>query len=127
MRSISGLNVTMLSAIQQSRYWKRNNLITSFSNKVWGSGCIDPLFLDLGTTWRWSSFTPRPLYTRGESPSHPLDKRLEKPRAGLGDVQERKFLTSPGLELRTLGRPASSQSLYRLRESGSWLSFYYMI
>jgi hypothetical protein len=27
----------------------------------------------------------------------------------------RKFLTLPGLELRTLGRPARSQSLYRLR------------
>jgi hypothetical protein len=20
---------------------------------VWGSGCIDPAFLDLGTSWRW--------------------------------------------------------------------------
>jgi hypothetical protein len=29
---------------------------------VWGSGCIDPHFLDLGTSWRWVvSFTPRPL------------------------------------------------------------------
>jgi hypothetical protein len=30
---------------------------------VWGSGCIDPHFLDLGTSWRWVvSFTPLPLY-----------------------------------------------------------------
>jgi hypothetical protein len=30
---------------------------------VWGSWCIDPHFLDLGTGWRWVvSFTPRPLY-----------------------------------------------------------------
>jgi hypothetical protein len=33
-------------------------------------------------------------------------------RAGLDDVEKRKFLTLPGLELRPLGRPASSQSLY---------------
>jgi hypothetical protein len=37
------------------------------------------------------------------------------PRAGLDDMKKRKFLTLPGLELRLLGRPARSQSLYRLR------------
>jgi hypothetical protein len=36
------------------------------------------------------------------------------PRAGLDDVEKRKFLTLPGLELPPLGRPARSQSLYRL-------------
>jgi hypothetical protein len=36
------------------------------------------------------------------------------PRAGLNDMEELKFLTIPGLELRPLGRPAHSQSLYRL-------------
>jgi hypothetical protein len=36
------------------------------------------------------------------------------PRAGLDDLGKRKFLTLPGLELQTLGRPACSQSLYRL-------------
>jgi hypothetical protein len=35
-------------------------------------------------------------------------------RAVLDDVEKRKFLTLPGLELRPLGRPARSQSLYRL-------------
>jgi hypothetical protein len=35
-------------------------------------------------------------------------------RAGLNAVEKRKFLTLPGLELRPLGRPARSQSLYRL-------------
>jgi hypothetical protein len=33
------------------------------------------------------------------------------PRNGLDDVEKRKFLTLPGLELRTIGRPARSQSL----------------
>jgi hypothetical protein len=41
------------------------------------------------------------------------------PRVGLDDVEKRKFLTIPGLELRPLGRPARSQSLYRLRYPGS--------
>jgi hypothetical protein len=41
------------------------------------------------------------------------------PRAGLDDVEKRKFLTLPGLELRLLGRPARSQSLYRLLYPGS--------
>jgi hypothetical protein len=37
------------------------------------------------------------------------------PRAGLDDVEKRQFLALPGLELRTLRRPARSQSLYLLR------------
>jgi hypothetical protein len=41
------------------------------------------------------------------------------PRAGLDDVEKRKFLTLPGLELQPLSRPACSQSLYRLRYPGS--------
>jgi hypothetical protein len=41
------------------------------------------------------------------------------PRDGLDDVEMRKFLTIPGLELRTFCRPAYSQSLYRLRYPGS--------
>jgi hypothetical protein len=39
-------------------------------------------------------------------------------RADLYDVTNRKFLTLPGLELQTLGHPARSQSLYRLRYPG---------
>jgi hypothetical protein len=41
------------------------------------------------------------------------------PRAGLDDVKKRKFLTLLGLERLPLGRPARSQSLYRLRYPGS--------
>jgi hypothetical protein len=37
---------------------------------------------------------------------------------GLDDVEKRKFLTSPGLELRPLLQPARSQALYRLRYPG---------
>jgi hypothetical protein len=43
------------------------------------------------------------------------------PRAGLDTVEDTKFLTLPGLELRTLGRPARSMSLYRLSyQRGQW-------
>jgi hypothetical protein len=41
------------------------------------------------------------------------------PKAGLDVLEERKFLTLPGFELQSLGRPARSQSLYRLRYFGS--------
>jgi hypothetical protein len=37
------------------------------------------------------------------------------PNACLDDVEKRKFFSLSGLELRTLGRVARSQSLYRLR------------
>jgi hypothetical protein len=40
------------------------------------------------------------------------------PRAGLDEMEKRKFLTLPGLELRPLGRPARSQLLYRLSYPG---------
>jgi hypothetical protein len=36
-------------------------------------------------------------------------------RTGLDDMEKRKLLTLPALELRALGRPGRSQSLYRLR------------
>jgi hypothetical protein len=39
-------------------------------------------------------------------------------------VEKRKFLTLPGLELRPLGHPASSQSLYRLSYCGSCKRLY---
>jgi hypothetical protein len=42
-------------------------------------------------------------------------------RTGLRDVDKRKFLALPGLELRTLCRPARRQSLYRLSYTGSCL------
>jgi hypothetical protein len=43
---------------------------------VWGSGRIEPRFLDLGTGCsRIVSFTPRPLY-----PRYPLDRRLCGPQ-----------------------------------------------
>jgi hypothetical protein len=85
-----------------------------------GGGCIDPHFLDLGTSWKWVvSFTPRPFYPREKSPGAHWTGGWVDPRAGLDDVEKRKFLTLPELELRPLDRPARNQSLYRLSYPGS--------
>jgi hypothetical protein len=86
---------------------------------VWGSVRIDPYFLDLGTSWRWVvSFTFRSFYPGETAPgTHWLGGWMD-PRKGLDDMEKRKFLTLTGLELRLLGRPTCSQSLYRLLYPG---------
>jgi hypothetical protein len=43
------------------------------------------------------------------------------PSAGLDGMEKRKFLTLSGLELRPLGCPGRSQSLYRLSYPGSYV------
>jgi hypothetical protein len=59
---------------------------------VWESGCIDPHFLHLGTSWRRVvSFTPRPLY-----PLYPLYRRLGKPQSRSGRRGEEKILHPTG-------------------------------
>jgi hypothetical protein len=67
------------------------------------------------------SFTPRPLYPRERALGTHLIGGWAASRAGLDDVEKRKFLTLPGLELRPLGRRTRSQSLYRLRYPCSFL------
>jgi hypothetical protein len=51
----------------------------------------------------WSASRPG-RFTAG---THWIVGRVN-PRAGLDDLEKRKFLTLPGLELRPLGRPARS-------------------
>jgi hypothetical protein len=86
---------------------------------VWGSGCIDPHFLDLGTSLGWVViFTPRPLY-----PRYPLYRRSGEPQSRCGRCGEENILVPAGTRSPTLGRPARSQSLYRLRYPGSSLFF----
>jgi hypothetical protein len=62
--------------------------------KAYGdSGCIDPHFLDLGTSWRRVlSFTPRPLCPQGKIPRYPLDRRLGGPQSRSGWLWEKKIL-----------------------------------
>jgi hypothetical protein len=62
-----------------------------------GSGCIDPRFIDLGTSWKGSvSFTPLLLYLRGNSLRYPLDMRLDGPQNRYGRHGEVKILDPIG-------------------------------
>jgi hypothetical protein len=58
------------------------------------------------------SFTPQPRYPRVIPIGYEAGREA---RAGPDDMER------PGLELRALGRPARSQSLYRLRYPGCQL------
>jgi hypothetical protein len=63
----------------------------------------------------WSPSRPG-LFTPGErAPCTHWIGGWVGPRAGLDDVEKRKFLTLPGLELQPLGRPACRHFLYRIR------------
>jgi hypothetical protein len=62
------------------------------------------------------SFTPRPLYPRVKEPP---GTHWVGPRSGLDDVEKRKFLTLPGLEIRPFCLPGRNHSLYRLSYPGS--------
>jgi hypothetical protein len=86
----------------------------------WGSGCIDPHVIDFSTTWRWAvSFMPQPLYPGERAPGTHCIGSWMGLRAGLDDVEKRKFLTLPGLEHQPPGHPTHSQSLYRWHYPGS--------
>jgi hypothetical protein len=68
---------------------------------------------------KWSASRPG-HFTPGErAPGTLWTGSWVDSRAGLDEVEKRKFLPLPGLEIRPLGRPARSQSLYRLRYPGS--------
>jgi hypothetical protein len=67
----------------------------------------------------WSASRPGRFTTRERAPATHWIGGWVDPRAGLDDVEKWKFLPPPGLELRTLGGLARSQSLYRLRYPGS--------
>jgi hypothetical protein len=71
---------------------------------VWGSGCRDPHFLELGTSWKSVvRFTPR-----GKSPRYSLDRRLDEARSRYGRHGEVKILAPTGTETPT---PWSSSPL----------------
>jgi hypothetical protein len=76
---------------------------------------------------RWvESFMSLPHNPNGKSPQYPLDRGWVGFIARLHDLEKWKFLNLSGLELRSLGRPARSQSLYRLHHNvgsqmGIWI------
>jgi hypothetical protein len=69
----------------------------------------------MGSGPRHYLHAPAALTPRGKSPSTYWAGGWVGPKAGLEGVNKRKFLILPGLELRRIGRPVCSQSLYRLR------------
>jgi hypothetical protein len=64
------------------------------------------------------SFIPG-RFIAGERARNTFDRRVSGPQGRFGRRGEEKILTVLGLELRPLGRPARSQSLYRLQYPGS--------
>jgi hypothetical protein len=50
---------------------------------VWGSGRIDPHFLELGTSWSGQLHTPAALPPRKE-PQYPMDRRFGGPQSRSG-------------------------------------------
>jgi hypothetical protein len=68
----------------------------------------------------WSASRPIRFTPDERAPGTHWIEGWVDPRAGLEDVEKRKFLTLPGRELRLLCRPVCSQSLYRLRYPGSY-------
>jgi hypothetical protein len=71
------------------------------------SGCIDPRFLDITTSWRWAvSFTPQPLSPRWKSLRYPLDGGLGMPQKRFGRHGEEKILDPTGTRTPT---PQSSR------------------
>jgi hypothetical protein len=92
---------------------------------VWGSGCMDPCILDLGSSRRWVvSFTPPPLYPEKGAPGTNWIGGWVGPRIVLDDAERREILPLPGLKFGPLVLPARSQSLYRLSYPGSGKGYY---
>jgi hypothetical protein len=70
--------------------------------------------------WRFVvSFTPRPLYSQGNSLWDSLGRRRVGPRTVLDGVKNRKFLTLAETRTQPLCNPARSQSLHRMRYPSS--------
>jgi hypothetical protein len=77
-------------------------------------------FLHSDTSWRRSASNPGRFTPGKRAPGTHWIGGLVEPRAGLDDVEKKKILTLPELELQPLGRPARSQPLYRLSYPGSY-------
>jgi hypothetical protein len=85
-----------------------------------GVDVYDPLFLTSALVGGDRSTSRTGRFTPGERAhgTHWIGGWVDL-RAGLDDLENRNFLTLPGLELRPLGCSARSWSLYRLRYPGS--------
>jgi hypothetical protein len=70
--------------------WRFPSIFTLGHEGVWGSGCRDPYFFDLGTSWILVvRFMPRSLYPRGKSPGIYWIGGWVGPRARMDDVEKK--------------------------------------
>jgi hypothetical protein len=71
-------------------------------------------------SWR-QCYVPAVLYHRGKDPRYPLYRRMGGPQSRFGHTQARGKILSPlpGIEPRSPGRPAHSQTLHWLELPGS--------
>jgi hypothetical protein len=78
-----------------------------------GSGCIDPRFLYFCASWVELSVAVPNHFTPLERDRGTLwIGGCVDPKAGVDDIETRKFLTLPGLKLRPLRRTTRGQFLY---------------
>jgi hypothetical protein len=91
-------------------------LIKHYATKTYGEWKYRSTFFFTSAVFGGQLSASRPSrFTPGErAPGTHWIGGWVSPRAGLDDVEKRKFLTVRGLELRPLCCPARSQSLYRL-------------
>jgi hypothetical protein len=88
-------------------------------NEVIGFFSVYLIFLTSAVVrGEWSTSRPAALPPGERAPGTHWRGGWVDLRAILDDLEKRKFLILPGLELRPLGRPARSSSLYRLRCPG---------
>jgi hypothetical protein len=118
-------------SVCSSEVFISHNLVTNFHQSVVYICCNSFLYvriLALGKSpgsWGWSCPCAQPMkhyvmktYWR-KSPWYPFDRRLRGPQNRAWRRGEGKNLTPTGTQTRSLGRPARSQSLYRLRYPAS--------
>jgi hypothetical protein len=85
------------------------------------SGYIAPPFLTSALDGgEWSASRPGHFTPSGEGvPGTHWLRGQVSPRTGIDYMEKRKVLPPPGLDLRPIGRPALTQSLYRLSYPGA--------
>jgi hypothetical protein len=72
---------------------------------------LDSFFFYLGTSYWVVSSTLQPLYLRGRALGTNWIGGWVDSRVGLDNKEKYNFVTTPGLEIRPLNRPASNQSV----------------
>jgi hypothetical protein len=94
-----------------------------YSMKAYGGVdvCIHIFLTSALAGGEWSASRPGRFTPSERAPNNHWIGSWVDPRVTLDDVEKRKFFTLRGLKPRPLGRPARSQSLYRLSYPGSSL------